>query len=513
MRLPEISIKNYQFVVVVVFMILATGLLSYLNMPRSEDPILNVPNYSVVVVYPGTSPKDMEELVVNPIEDKISELEDIEEVRTDIEEGIAIINVEASFGVDVDEKYDEVVAAVNTVEGDLPEEILDLDVSKFSPMNVVIAQLALSSDVAGYAELVERAEELENELEQVNGVRQVDIEAYPEQEVRISLDLDKIARLGLPLTQVLGILQQNNANIPGGDINVGTQNVSIKTSGGYKTLESLQQAVLGANEGQLIYLRDVAEVEMDYEDEEYIGRFMGEKAVFVSITQKEGENILTITEGLDTRIAAFQETLPAHIHLDYAFKQGPAVAQRINDFFLNLLQGVLLVGLIILIFMGIRNSLIIMTVIPASILIAIYLLDMAGFGLQQISIAGLVIALGLLVDNGIVVVENIRRFLREGLSPVEAAIQGASEVGWAIVSSTATTVLAFFPMTQLGGGTGEFLKSLPIIVIFSLLASLVLALAFTPLLSSLIMKPISKEKLSWIDRGWNASLQKAIDGY
>ena len=518
MKLPRLAIENYQFVLVLVFIALSTGLLSFFSMPRSEDPVLDGPFYTIVAVYPGTSPKDMEELIVDPLEDELNEIEDLDEIKSTIEEGLAVISVEASYSIDFDEKYDEVVSQINSVKSELPAGLFSLEVNQFSPFDVVILQLAMSSETATYRELVNWSERLEDRLEKVTGVRGVEIEGYPEEEIRVSVDMEKMAQMNIPLNLVMGILEGTNAIIPGGDINLGQQNFSVKTSGGFKSLRQLRNTVITAREDQIVYLKDIAEVGYAYEDETYLARHDGNKAVFVSVTQKEGFNVLEITSELDAEIQAFQGELPLHLTLKEAFKQGPAVAERIDNFFTNLMQGIALVGLIILIFLGLRNSLIIMTVIPTSIIIAINLLDVSGFGLQQISIAGLVIALGLLVDNGIVVVENINRYLNTGLGLREAAIKGTTEVGWAIVSSTATTILAFFPMSQLGGGTGMYLRTLPLIVIFSLVASLILALALTPLLASKLLKVrVSNElgraekAMKWVvEKGYRRVLNAAL---
>ena len=508
MKLPKLAIQNYPFVLVLVLMAVSVGMLSFLNMPRSEDPSLNFPLYRILAVYPGTSPQDMEELVVDPIEDRLIELEDVNEVRTAINDGVAIIMVEGFFGLPTDELYDEVNAKVNTARGEMPTGLLSLDVTQVSPLDVKILQLALVSEVAPYSELLEIAERLEEKLKKVDGVRTVEIEAYPEEEVRISLDMEKMARRQIPLKQVMGVLQANHANIPGGDVEVGTRHFSLKTSGGYRSVEELASTVISGRGGRPVYLRDIAQVRLDYEDSKYLGRYNGERALFISVTQKKGKNILQIGEEIDKELEEFAAGIPAGITLEQAFKQAPAVQTRVNDFFVNLLQGILLVGVVILIFLGIRNSLIIMTVIPASILMAIYALDLSGYGLQQISIAGLVIALGLLVDNGIVVIENIHRFLKEGYPLKEAAAKGTSEVGWAIVSSTATTILAFLPMTQLGGGTGEFIQSMPMTVIYSLLASLLLALTLTPLLGSKLMRPVVANKLSRAEKGMQSLITR-----
>ncbi len=508
MQLPKLAVQNYQFVLVVVIMAIGLGTLSFLNMPRSEDPVLNLPFYNIVAIYPGTSPKDMEQLIVNKIEDELNEIEDWEEMKTFISDGVGVIGIQFGFEVDMDDKYNEIVRAVNTVQPDLPEGIISLEVSQFSPLDVAILQLAFVSEEASYSELQTWAERLEDKLKRVDGVREVEIQAYPEEEVRVALDFEKMSNMGISLNQVVQVVQSNNANIPGGDLNVGGQNFSLKTSGGYSDLEEIKNTVITANRGNIVYLKDIAKVYFEYKDDNYTARYNGQRAIYLSATQKGGKNIITITEAMDKVIEQFKTELPQSITVYDAFKQGPAVDEKIQDFFLNLLQGIGLVGLLVLLFLGFRNAFIIILVIPASIITAIYAVDATGFGLQQVSIAGLVIALGLLVDNGIVVIENITRFIKEGRTPLQAAIEGTAEVGWAIISSTATTILAFFPMTQLGGGTGEFVQSLPMIVIYSLLASLALALALTPLLASKFLSV--KTKVSFIQQFLQVVIEKVF---
>ncbi|GAB4415581.1 MAG: efflux RND transporter permease subunit [Bacteroidia bacterium] len=509
MKLPRIAIANYQFVLILVFLACSMGLLSFFTMPRSEDPTLDFPTYIVTAIYPGTSPVDMEELVVDPLEEAINEVENIDKLRTTIQDGLAVIRIEGPYGVDTDKQLDEVQRKVSEVRGDLPAELYDLDVRQATPLDVKILQMALVSDHASYGDLLDQAEVLERRLAKIDGIRNVKIEGYPEEEIHVDLDFDKMAQSNLSLSQVLGVLRSNQANIPGGEIDMGTARFSVKGSGSYTSVEQLRQTVVGGSGGQMIRLGDIAQVYTGYARDRYIARYNGRRALFVSATQQAGYNILAIDEKMEQVLATFRSELPQHIELAYAFRQAPAVAARVNDFFANLLQGILLVGGVILIFLGIRNSLIITTFIPSAIIIAIGLLDLAGYGLQQISIAGLVLALGLLVDNGIVVVENIQRFLREGHSPFDAAVKGTAEVGWPIVSSTVTTVLAFFPMTQLGGGTGEFIRTLPLTVIFSLGASMVLALVLSPLLASKLLKPVVVERLRVTDR-W---LKRFVEGF
>lgn len=487
MQSAKFAIRNAPFIYIMVLLVVIAGFLSYNSMPRSEDPSLNVPNYSVVVVYPGASVEDMEELIATPIEDKIKELDDIKEIKTKITEGLVVMRVEGFFGLDIDDKYDEITAEINKIRPTLPADIFSLEVDKFSPDDVLIAQLAVVSNTHSPADLVDFAERVEKEAEQLDGIKDAAVEAYPEQQIQIDVDLPKMAQQGISLQQLIGVLKGNNLNIPAGDMEMGQQSFTVKSTGNYRNLPEIANTVVGGGAGQIVYLKDIATVNLGYEDDRWLARYNGDRAVLVSVKQKSGKNILQVTDNLLETIQKLRETTPDAMRLEVAFLQAPAVSERVSGFFVNLLQGVLLVGLVVFFFLGFRSSVVIMTVIPLAILMAIAMLDYSGFGLQQISIAGLVIALGLLVDNGIVVLENIIRYRNQGMSAVEAALKGTQEVGVAIISATVTTLLAFFPLTQLGGATGEFLKTLPLIVIFALLASLVLALVLNPVLSAKVL--------------------------
>ncbi|MEM1338200.1 MAG: efflux RND transporter permease subunit [Bacteroidota bacterium] len=489
MRLPNIALQNYLFVFTAIVLVVIISIGSFTGMPRSEDPFLSLPNYTIVVVYPGAGPEDMEERIVDPIEDVINELDDITEIRTEIANGLAVLEVEAEFGIDYDEVYDDLVSEVDNIRSELPEGIIQLDIDQFKPEDrVVVHQYALVSDVVPYNILKDFAEELEDDLEKLEGIKKVELEANPREEIRVELDFQKMANLGISLGQVIGTLQSNNINVPGGNLKLGNLGFNLKTSGTFDSLEDIQNVALSASQGQIVYLRDLATVKMAYEDPRWLARFNRKKTIFVTVTQKRGGNIIALSKSLEEASRAFKTDLPPAIQLETAFEQAPAVEARINDFLSNLLQGIILVGLIIVFFLGWRPALVVMIVIPLSIMVAIATLDFSGYALQQISIAALVIALGLLVDNAIVVIENIVRYKRMGFSLIQAASKGTGEVGYAIISSTATTVLAFAPLALLQSGPGEFLRTLPLTVIFVLVASLLFALTFTPIMASKVLE-------------------------
>lgn len=488
MLLPKIAVKNYQFTIIVFLLLSIFGITTYFSMPRMENPSVFIPGGSVVIIYPGASPADLEQQVVDPIEEAINELDDIKKMNSTMLDGLASIAVEFEFETDPKEKFDELVSKVNSVKRELPEEIFDIQMNRWTSTDVNILQLAFVSADAEYASLKRHAESLKRGIERQSGIRKVDIHAYPEQEVRVSLNLEKMAMMNIALDQVANAIQSNNANIPGGNISLQGRNFQIKTSGMYTSLDEIRNTVIHSYKGRLIYLENIADVSYNYEDINYYGRFNGQRSIFLSVQQKEYVNIFDIFEAIHPVISDFESSLPDNIHIAKVFDQSRFVDDRINGFLNNLLQGIILVGIIIFLALGVKSAFIVILAIPLSIVIGLAFVDIGEHGLQQISIAGLVVALGLLVDNSIVMVENISRFIKNGLKPTEAAIKGAGQIGWPIIAATLTTVLAFIPIIMMPDKAGDFIKSLPVTIIATLTVSLLLALTLTPLIASRILK-------------------------
>ncbi|MCG8329414.1 MAG: efflux RND transporter permease subunit [Chitinophagales bacterium] len=492
MNIPSFSIKNYQVTLTVFTFLLLLGITSFLNMPRREDPALDIPNMLVIAVYPGANPTDVESQVADVLEESINELDDLKEVQTTIRDGVAITEVEFNFGVNPDDKFDELQRQVNQVRGDLPEGIYQLDVLQFSTNTVTIMQLALVSETASYATLKTAAEDAKKIIEQVNGVRKVEIEAFAEQEVRVALNPVKMEQMGISLDRVEQAIQSNNANIPGGAVKVSNKLFNIKTSGAYDDLDQIRNTVVGAYEGKIVYLKNIAAVFFDYEDERWLARYNQTPCIYINIQQKEGYNIYSVTDPI--KEAMKQHDFGSDIQLEYVFNQSESVSERVSGFLSNLIQGILLVGVIIFLVLGIRSASIVMLAIPFSILIGLWVVDRSGFALQQMSIAGLVVALGLLVDNSIAIIENIERLLSKGYSRKQAAIEGTQQLIAPMFSATLTTVLAFVPIVMMPDTTGAFIKALPITVIATLAGSFLVAVTLTPFIASKVLKEDSSAR-------------------
>ncbi|HEX9781853.1 MAG TPA: efflux RND transporter permease subunit, partial [Opitutaceae bacterium] len=487
MKLTEFSVRNRPFSLLVFLCLIALGANAFLNIPRSEDPRFSIPVFSVIVVQPGSDAIELERLVARPVEDALNELDDINKVASVIRDGAATVTAEFFYGTDPDRKYDEVVRQVNAMRDRLPSGVVSIEIRRFRTNNVAVLQTALVSPTASYARMQDLAEELRKRLETAPGVRDAQKWAYPEKEVRITVDQARLTALGLPVERVVAVAGEANAVIPGGAVESGARRFNIKTSGNFGSLDEIRETPVFAAAATAVRLGDVAEVEWSYEDEDVFGRYNGERAVFVTARMRDNQNIFPVRDGLFRAIDEFRAQVPGDIRLVAAFDQSENVRKRLGSLQRDFLIAIALV-LVTLLPLGLRASLIVAVSIPLSLAIGVALLDATGFGLNQISIVGMVIALGLLVDDSIVVVENIARFRREGHGPVEAAIQTTRQIAVAVIGTTATVVLAFVPLLMLPGGPGQFIRSLPISVVFTVVASMFVALSIIPFLASGLMR-------------------------
>jgi multidrug efflux pump subunit AcrB len=487
MKISAYAVKNYQFTLVIFIMAIALGVTTLFSMPRSEDPVTNSPMFPVVVVYPGTSPSDMEELVVKPLEQKIYSLENIKKIKTTIKDGVAVLTVEYKYDSDVDEKYQELTREVNGMRNELPDEILSIDVNKITPSDVNIMQIALISENASRRTMKRHAERLQEELEKLTELKDVEIHGLPDEIVRVDLQLDRIAQMNIPLNAIIGTIQSEIANIPGGSLDAGTKSFNVKTSGNYASVEEIANTIVYSVNGKSIALSDIADVNLGFGEDKHITRLNGHRSLFVTAAQKDGFNIAVTKEHYKPVLDAFRKTLPSNIDMVQHFDQADNVGKRLSGLGFDFLIAILLVA-ITLLPLGGRAALVVMISIPLSLAIGLVMLNFLGYNINQLSIVGLVVALGLLVDDSIVVVENIERWLREGHSRMEATLMATKQIGLSVVGCTVTLIIAFLPLVFLPEAAGEFIRSLPMAVICSVLASMVVSLTIIPFLSSRLLK-------------------------
>ncbi len=513
MKITEISVKNYQFTLVVFLLLVALGVYSFYSIPQSEDPEFDVPVIPIYAIYPGASPVDMEKLVVDKIEKSLSELEDINKLESTIKDGVAAVVIEFTSNVDPDKKFDEVSRQINSIRSSMPQDLYSLEPVKISAGNTNIIQSALVSDTYSYSELENYAKDIRDQIATIPSINKAEAIAFPERELRIAIDLPKLSQLRLSLTQVMGAIQSENSNIPGGSVELGPKKFNIKTSGNYQSLEEVENTIVGSNQGQVVYLKDVAQVSWSYEDTRYIGRYNGKRAVFIIASMKQLQNIQHTRDQIYSKFDDFEKELPAGIKLERGFDQAKNVSAKLGRLLFDFLFAIILV-LLTLLPLGLRASGIVMVSIPLSLMIGLTGLYFTDFSINQLSIVGGVIALGLLVDDSIVVVENISRWIREGHKPYDAAILATRQIGPAVLGCTATLIFAFLPLMYLPGMAGQYMLVLPVSVVYVVLGSLFVALTIIPFISSLVLKgnvsPHGNKVLQLLNRGIDFTYARAL---
>ncbi|QJR37037.1 efflux RND transporter permease subunit [Gemmatimonas groenlandica] len=503
-KLAEFSVKRWQFTVLLFLMFGALGVTSWMAIPRAEDPDFPVPIFTTVAVYPGASPEDMEQLVTEPIEKKLKSLTEVKKLESTSSDGLSVIKIEFEAESDAERKYDQVIREVNALRAELPSALQRLEVLRNENSDLTVFQVALVAPQAPYAQVDDMAKRFEDALERVPGVKKAERWAAPPREMQVTLDLGRMARLGLTPAQVLNALGSDNAQIPGGSVDVGTRRYNIATTGRYKNAEDVQRTVIAGANGAIVRVQDVATVQWGDGDAVHMGRWNGQRAMWVTVAVQKGKNVSAVKTDVWEALDALEKGLPTGITLARGFDQSQNVDTRLARLGEDFAIALLLV-LITLLPLGTRASVIVMISIPLSLAMAVMLLYATGYSINQLSIVGFVIALGLLVDDSIVVVENISRFLRNGYTRTEAAIEGTKQIGVAVLGATGTLIFAFLPLLFLPGLAGKYIRSLPIAVVFAVVSSLFVSLTIIPWLASRLMPRTEHAEgnrvLQWLDRG------------
>ncbi|MGV6944199.1 efflux RND transporter permease subunit [Sphingobacterium kyonggiense] len=508
MSLIKYPIRNYQFTLTMVLMIIVVAVSAILTMPRAEDPDMKPASFPVLVIHPGTNPKDMEQLIVKPLEARFYSLDNVKKIHTTINNSVASFFVEFEYGANYDDKYQELVRELNAARPELPANLYSTEVLKIDPTNTSVIQVAMVSANASQATLKQLADKLKQELEKIKALKNVEISGLPDQQIRIDVDQAKLAELKIPLNRIIQSVQAENQNIPAGSVEAGTQTFSVKSSGNYQSIDDVGNTIISSMNGKNIMLKDVAKVYPTFGTASHTTRLNGYQALLINAAQKEGMNISDTQKEYHAVLDKFKESLPKNVDLILSFDQAENVNKRLSGLGIDFAIAITLV-LFTLLPLGTRASAVVMIAIPLSLGIGVIVLNSFGYSLNQLSIVGFVVALGLVVDDSIVVVENIERWMRDGYSRFEAAIKGTEQIALAVVGCTVTLVIAFLPLVFMPEMAGEFIRSMPIAVIASVVGSMLIALLVVPFLASKILKPHEHEGGNAILRGMQNIIHKS----
>jgi multidrug efflux pump subunit AcrB len=486
-HVAEFAVRRWQFTLVVFLGVAALGVASLLSIPKAEDPAFDYPNFAIVAVLPGAAPADVERLVVDPLEARLATLDDVKSMRTRVEDGVAAVQLEFVAGTDPARKRDDVLRETTALRPELPAELARLEVQEFNAADVTALQVALVSDGAPYRELDRLAHALERRLEAVPGVGTVEIAGLPPREVRVEIDPERAAALRVAPGEVIAALGAEARNVPAGAVDAGARQLGVKTSGDYGSVREIEDTVVRLAAGRAVRVRDVARVELADAEPVHLVRVDGRRAVTLAASVREGQDLLAVREGLEAALVEAGRGLPPGVALVRAFDQAENVRHRLGGFTRDFAIAIALV-LLTLLPLGGRAAAVVMVSIPLSLAIGVTLLHAFGYSVNQLSIVGFVIALGLLVDDSIVVVENVTRFLRAGRPPREAAIQATRQITLSVLGCTATLLFAFLPLLALPGAPGLFIRSMPVAVVLTVAASLVVSLTIVPFLTSRLLR-------------------------
>ena len=477
------AVRRWQFTLIAFALLAMLGLNAFFSIPRSEDPHFPIPIVIVRAVLPGAEPTEMEQLVADPLEDVLDGLDDVDEIRSTSQDGAAVVQVSFDWSVDTDRKYDEVVREVNAIRGRLPDGLALLEVQRARTTEVSVVQVALVSEDLPMRRLEKIADRLRERLARVPGVRQSEYWGAPPSEVQVALDLPRLSALQLPATAVADAIAAAGAEAPIGAVHAGDRRFNVKSGGAFRDLEAIRQVPVRSIDGRVVRVADVAQVSWAQAEATHLTRFNGQRALFVTVQQKDGADVAKITTSVNAALDEFQATLPPGVKLERAFQQADNVKHRLNRLFRDFGLALTLV-LITLLPLGFRAGVVVMMSIPLSLLMGLAVMQGLGFTLNQLAIAGFVLSLGLLVDDSIVVTENIARRLREGEERTAAAVNGARQISLAVLGCTATLMLAFLPLMFLPEGSGAYIRSLPVAVLTTVAASLLVSLTIIPFLAS-----------------------------
>ncbi|MBA4794964.1 MAG: efflux RND transporter permease subunit [Phenylobacterium sp.] len=480
------AVRRWQFTLVAFALLTVLGLNAFFSIPRSEDPHFPIPIMVVRAVLPGAEPTEMEQLVADPLEDALDGLDDVEEIRSTSQDGAAVVQVSFDWSVEPDRKYDEVVREVNAIRSRLPDGLALLEVRRARTTEVAIVQVALVSDHLPMRRLEKVAERLRERLARTPGVRQAEYWGAPPSEVQVALDLPKLSALQLPATAVADALAAAGAEAPIGAVHAGDRRFNVKSGGAFRDLEAIRQTPVRSVDGRVVRVQDVAQVGWAQAEATHLTRFNGQRALFVTVKQKDGADVAKVTRSVNAALDEFERSLPPGVKLERAFQQSENVKHRLNRLFRDFGLALTLV-LITLLPLGLRAGVVVMMSIPLSLLMGLAVMQGFGFTLNQLAIAGFVLSLGLLVDDSIVVTENIARRLREGEDRTAAAVNGTRQISLAVLGCTATLMLAFLPLMALPEGSGAYIRSLPVAVLTTVGASLIVSLTIVPFLASRIL--------------------------
>ncbi len=510
MLISNTAIKNRTTVFVLMALIAVAGIYSYATLPRESEPDVQIPFVLVTTGYEGVSPKDVESQVTIKIENELTGIKGVKEMTSSSAEGSSVVMMEFQPEIRIEDALQYVRDKVDLAKAELPDEADEPIIKEINVADFPILIISMSGDISP-VRLKGIADELEDAIEQVPGVLEADILGALEREIRLEIDPDRVAAYGLTIPELLTHLRAENVNISAGGLETHGTKFNVRLQAEFDKVDDIFGLPLTKRNGKIIYLTDVVTVRDTFKDRESLARLDGTSSITINVRKTTGANIVEVADNVKAVLTEARKQIPAGIRLETILDKSKDIRLMVADLENNVVTGLILVVLVLMAFMGWRSSIIVAIAIPMSMLISFAVLQLLGYTLNMIVLFSLILALGMLVDNAIVIVENIFRHRQMGYGRIEASMKGAAGVAWPVIASTATTIAAFSPMLAWPGLMGEFMKYLPATLIVTLSSSLFVALVISPTLCAVLSGHVRKvhERHPFI-HAYHGLLDKAV---
>ncbi|HHV85786.1 MAG TPA: efflux RND transporter permease subunit [Petrimonas sp.] len=494
MKLPEIGVKKPVATTMLFLAIIMLGLVSLKMLPLDIMPEMEFPSITVITIYPGASANEVEEQVTKPLETILSAAEHLSEIKSTSKENVSFIQLNYSWGSDVTSSANNARDLIELVKMELPQAAQQPIIYKINSSMTPVLAYGINAGINynGIEKIVE--EDIATPLRKIDGVGTVVYLGQPEREIRVSVNPQQLSAYGLSASQISTLLKANNISVPAGSINTGIYDFSVRVPGKFETVDEIGNTVIKAFNGQVIRLKDVAKIEDTFVEKEAFARNQIGEGVALMIQKQTGSNTVEVVNAVRAKMEEIEKTLPSDIELHEIISTDEIVTESVNNLTSSIWYALIFVTFVVLMFLREwKSSLIIFVTMPVSLISAFITMYAMGYTINLFSLMALVIAIGMVVDNAIVVLENITQHIEKGSKLKQAAIFGASEMGMAIAASTATTLVVFLPMLFMGGIVGIMFKQLAILTSVCLAVSLFTALTLTPMLSSKLLKEVPRD--------------------
>ena len=490
MNLPNFSVNRPVTILMLFIGLILIGLISYQNLGLDLLPDLSFPMSAIIVSYSGVAPQEIENMVTIPLEEAVGTIQGVKKISSYSREGSSLVLMEFNWGTDMDVSALNIREKIDQIKGFLPDDASDPMVIKFDPSLMPILVLGIDSEERDLQKLQEYAEDIiKPRLERMEEVASVTINGGLDREILVSIDSDKLRSNQLSFSQVTAALAGENVNLPAGTLREGTINFLIRTLGRFESTQDIEEILISNIRGKKIYLGDIAKVEDTFKERNSITYVNGKPGIMVSLQKESGKNTVTVAKRVFKELEIIQKLLPADISIIPVFDSSDFIKKTISQVGWVALYGAIIAVFVLFFFLGnLSSTLIISFAIPISLIFTFTLLYFSNLTLNMMTLGGLALGIGMMVDNSIVVLENIFRYREFGTDIKESAFLGASEVGTAISASTFTTIAVFLPILYVQGIASELFRSMGYTITFSLLTSLLVALTLVPMLSSKILR-------------------------